>query len=86
MGRHKLVAELFQQAVGQLGDEKLEVRLFAIYSLRRISEDHPDYKRAIIELLTAFVRTNSNKWGDSVPPLDVLEIFKILELNLASDS
>jgi hypothetical protein len=39
LGQRKLIAELFSQAVGQLRDEKMEVRLFAIYSLRQIFDD-----------------------------------------------
>lgn len=41
LGRHKLVTDLFLQAVGQLSDEKLEVRLFGIYTLRQIVDDYP---------------------------------------------
>jgi hypothetical protein len=78
LGRRKLVSDLFLQAVGQLRDDKLEVRLFAVYTLRRISEGEPDYRTAVIELLTAYVRENQNKYGESDPPLDVKEIMKII--------
>jgi hypothetical protein len=36
------IAELFNRAAGQLTDEKLEIRLGAIYTLRQITEDYPD--------------------------------------------
>jgi hypothetical protein len=85
LGRHKLVSDLFSQAVGQLGDDKLEIRLLAIYTLRRIAAEFPDFGRAVLELLTAYVRTNANKWGDADPPLDVQEIFKVLESSIGSD-
>ena len=85
LGRHKLVTDLFLQAVGQLSDEKLEVRLFGIYTLRQIVDDYPDYKRPVVELLSAYVRENPVKWADSEPPLDIREIFKILGRTLEND-
>jgi hypothetical protein len=42
LARRSHVAELFNQAVGQLTGAKLEVRLGAIYTLRQISRDFPD--------------------------------------------
>lgn len=86
LGRHKLVTDLFQQAVGQLRDEKLEVRLFGIYTLRQIVEDYLDYKRPVIELLSAYVRDNPVKWGEGDPPVDIREIFNILGRTLEYDN
>jgi hypothetical protein len=83
--RRNYVTELFSSAVGQLRDEKLEVRLFAIYNLRQIAIDHPDYARAVIELLSAYVRENPQRWGEGEPPLDVREIFRFLESKLKQD-
>lgn len=82
LGRHKLVTDLFLQAVGQLRDEKLEVRLFGIYTLRQIVDDYPDYRRPVIELLTAYVRENPVQWADAGPPIDIREIFKVLNRTL----
>jgi hypothetical protein len=42
LARREHVAELFNRAVGQLGDPKLEIRLGAIYTLRQIGRDFPD--------------------------------------------
>jgi len=39
------VAELFNRAVGQLNDAKLEVRLGAVYTLRQIAKDFLDLAR-----------------------------------------
>jgi hypothetical protein len=39
IARRHHVAELFNRAVGQLNDAKLEVRLGAVYMLRQIAED-----------------------------------------------
>jgi hypothetical protein len=41
LARRDHVAELFNRAVGQLTDNKLEIRLGAIYTLRQIADDFP---------------------------------------------
>jgi uncharacterized protein YjbI with pentapeptide repeats len=43
--RRHHVAELFNRAVGQLNDAKLEVRLGAVYMLRQIAKDFLDLAR-----------------------------------------
>jgi hypothetical protein len=78
LARREHVAELFNQAVGQLSDEKLEVRLGAIYTLREISADFPDLTRAVIELLSAYMREKRVDYGDSEPPVDVREIMALI--------
>lgn len=85
IGRRKLVGDLFLQAVGQLRDEKLEVRLFAVYTLRKIIEDEVDYRGPVIELLTAYLRENGSPHGDAAPPLDIEEITKIVIPRLGQD-
>lgn len=79
LGQSKLVGDLFNQAVGQLRDEKLEIRLFSIYTLRQIADDYPDYRHAVLELLTAYVRALPPP-GDpnGELPVDVEEIVKII--------
>jgi hypothetical protein len=52
LARRNHVAELFNQAVGQLTDAKLEVRLGAIYTLRQIARDFPDLAEPTVELLS----------------------------------
>jgi len=52
LARRSHVAELFNQAVGQLTDAKLEVRLGAIYTLRQIARDFPDLAQPTLELLS----------------------------------
>ena len=42
LSRRDHVAELFNRAVGQLDDPKLQVRLGAIYTLRQIAQDFPN--------------------------------------------
>ena len=43
LARRTHVIELFNRAAGQLRDSKLEVRLAAIYVLRGIAKDFPDF-------------------------------------------
>jgi hypothetical protein len=78
-GHRKLVGDLFSQAVGQLRDDKLEIRLFSIYTLRRIAADDPDDRHAVIELLAAYVRALPTPSDPNAElPIDVEEIMKII--------
>ena len=72
------MAELFNRAVGQLTDAKLEVRLGAIYTLRQIARDFPDLAEPTFELLSTYLRENSAKYEGVQPPVDVREITKTL--------
>jgi hypothetical protein len=74
-----LVADLFNQAVGQLRDEKLDIRLFAIYASRLIVDGYPDCRRAVIELLSAYVRQQQPSAAiEAELPVDVREILRII--------
>jgi hypothetical protein len=48
LARRDHVAELFNRAVGQLEDDKMHVRLGAIFTLRQITRDFPDLTAATI--------------------------------------
>jgi hypothetical protein len=78
LARRDHVAELFNRAVGQLDDSKLQVRLGAIYTLRQIARDFPDLAGAVLELLNVYMRENATNYGDDEPPPDVQEIIRIL--------
>ena len=78
VGQQKLVTDLIAQAVGQLRDEKLEMRLLAVYTLRRIAVEHANYKQDVIEVLGACVRDNAARDADGDPPLDIQEILQFL--------
>lgn len=78
LARRDHVAELFTRAAGQLRDDKLEVRLAAIYTLRQITRDFPDLSEPTFELLTTYLRENAYAYGDSEPPIDVREIMNTL--------
>ena len=79
LGRRAHVAELFTQAAGQLSDDKLEVRLAAIYTLREIGRDFPDLGGVVYELLSAYLRDNKQVYPvDGELPADIREITRIL--------
>ena len=66
LSRRDHVAELFNRAVGQLNDKKLEVRLGAVFTLHQICRDFPDLSGPVITLLIPeFARF------DSCPPTPV---------------
>lgn len=73
------MAELFNRAVSQLGDEKLEVRLGAIFTLRQIRHDFVDLTAAVDELLATYLRERVASYGDAEPPVDVREIMKTVK-------
>jgi len=64
VNREGQVTERFTRAIDQLGSEKLAVRLGGIYALERIAKDSSRDHSAVMEILTAFVRT-SVPWKDS---------------------
>jgi hypothetical protein len=76
------VVELFNRAVGQLDDPKLQVRLGAFHTLRQISRDFPDLTRPVYDLLNVYVRENARNQVDQLPPADILEIMKIFREEL----
>jgi hypothetical protein len=82
LARRDHVAELFNRAVGQLNDAKLEVRLGAVYTLRQIADDFPDLAGPTFELLSAYMRENAQKYEGSEPPIDIREIMKTLASHL----
>jgi hypothetical protein len=78
LARRDHVAELFNRAVGQLKDKKLEVRLGAILTLEQICKDFPDLSGPVIKLLTTYLQQNVVKYGDKTPPVDVQAVMDIL--------
>jgi hypothetical protein len=89
----RLLTERFTKAVEQLGSEKLEVRLGAIYALERIAHDSERDHWTIMETLTAYIRerspapvrpTRQEKEGTSrqppppLTPIDVVAAFTVI--------
>src|SRR5712691_4022850 len=79
LARREHVADLFNRAVGQLTDEKLEIRLGAVYTLRQIARDFPDLSRPTFELLSTYLKESAARYGDHEPPVDVREIMNIIK-------
>ncbi len=50
------VTELYTAAVEQLGHERAAVRLGGLYALQRLGQDHPDQRRAIVNVWCAYLR------------------------------
>jgi uncharacterized protein YjbI with pentapeptide repeats len=59
LAQEKQVTELYVQAIGQLGSDKLPVVLGGIYALERIARGSQKDKGPILEVLTAYVRQNA---------------------------
>ena len=60
------VTERYTKAIVQLGSDKLDVRIGAIYALERVARDSPTDHSTVMEVLTAFIRERSHEpW----PPL-----------------
>lgn len=76
--RRIFVDVLFNRAVGQLKDDKLEVRLSAIYTLRQLCDDYEDLSRPILATLAAYIRESGIEYGDALPPADIREVVNIL--------
>jgi uncharacterized protein YjbI with pentapeptide repeats len=63
------ITERFTRAVDQLGQprpDQLDVRLGGIYALERIAHDSPTHRLAVVEILTAFIRTHA-PWPPRLP-------------------
>ena len=81
LARRAHVTELFNRAAGQLADDKLEVRLAAIYVLREIGRDFPDLANPVFELLQNHLEARrAAGYGDEEPPVDVRAILDALLL------
>ena len=82
LARRAHVTELFNRAVAQLRDPKLEVRLAAVYVLREVAKDFPDLSDPIFELLQAYLRAGDIDYGDEEPPIDIQAIVQLLRSRL----
>lgn len=59
LNREGHVTERYTKAIDQLGSERLDVRLGAIYALERIMIDSPRDHPTIVEVLAAYVREHA---------------------------
>ena len=74
------ITEVFKDAVEQLGNDKLEVRLGAVQTLVRIVEDFSEFEGPILRLLTAYLREQGERFEqDQRPTVDLIEIVNYIE-------
>jgi hypothetical protein len=69
LSRREHVAELFNRAVGQQKDEKLEIRLGAILTLGQMSAP-------VIQLVSTYLKEEKVDYGETDPPADTGEIIR----------
>ena len=85
LARRAHVTELFNRAAGQLGDERLEVRLAAIYVLREVGRDFPDLADPVFELLQAYLRERRSRYEGDDAPIDMQAIIETLRSRIYAD-
>ncbi|MGB6325293.1 MAG: hypothetical protein WBG11_05820 [Methylocella sp.] len=78
LSRRNHVTELFNRAVGQLKDEKLEIRLGAILTLGQICTDFRDLSAPVIRLLSTYLKQEKVDYGEIDAPADIGEIIRII--------
>jgi hypothetical protein len=85
LARRAHVTELFNRAAGQLVDERLEIRLSAIYVLQEVGRDFPDLANPVFELLQAHLCERGRDYGEAEPPVDVQAIIETLRMRIATN-
>lgn len=59
LSENRIISERLMTAITQLGHEKIETRIGAIYVLEKVAQDSPQEYWTVIEILTAFIRENA---------------------------
>lgn len=59
--REGQVTDRYNNAVGNIGEDALEVRLGGIYALQRIMEDSPRDQPSIVNVLSTYIRNHAKK-------------------------
>jgi len=78
IARRGHVTELFNNAVGQLSDERLEIRLGAIYTLKQVSMDYPAFAGPVFQIFSAYVRERSRIIENDEPSADIRSIMELV--------
>ena len=76
--RRSHVTELYMKAAEQLIDERLEVRLAAIYALREIGNDFPDLADPVFEIAQAHSVNRDAPENPNETPVDMLALMEIV--------
>lgn len=66
------ITDRYTKAIGQVGDDKLDIRLGGIYALERLAVDSQRDHSTVVEVLSAFVRERSRQGGAEKPPIACL--------------
>ncbi|MCE7030438.1 hypothetical protein [Jiella avicenniae] len=85
LARRAHVMELFNRAPGQLADEKMEVRLAAIYILGEITVDFPDLSEPVFKLLEHHLDATMAKFDGEDVPLDASAIMEVLRRRVSDE-
>lgn len=82
------VTETFNRAVGQLRDDRVEVRLGAIATLKMIFErpQISEFDQPIIDVLSAYVRERSSESETDTPSMDIQDTMDFLEYALSDQA
>lgn len=85
IARRAHTTEVFKDAVQQLSNERLEIRLGAIFTLRRISYDFPEFRYYVFQLLTTYLKEQTTGADPNLEPrADIREIVEFLRSELTS--
>ncbi|MGH6813739.1 MAG: hypothetical protein ACREDM_15835 [Methylocella sp.] len=80
LSRRDHAAELFNRAVGQLKDEKLDIRRGAILTLGQICTDFRDLSAPVMQLVSTYLKQQKVDYGETDAPADTGEIIRIIAL------
>ena len=78
ISRREHATDVFSRAVGQLGNDRSEVRIGAIHSLAALSRDFPELRQPVSDVLVAYARTRSEDFEAEDPDSDVSAIIEFL--------
>jgi hypothetical protein len=59
ISRRDHISELFSKSIELLGNERSDARLGAVYTLKRIGEDFPEYRTPVANVFSLFIRSAS---------------------------
>jgi len=78
LNQRNSATELFNRCVEQLGDDRIETRVNAILTLRRLSADFPDLGFPVFEVLSVAVQERASELDMLEMPADLREMARLL--------
>lgn len=70
-------ADLFGRAVENLGHDKLEMRLGAIYTLRQLEADYPEFSKPVLMVLASYSRNRTEEDEANADQDDLREVSRL---------